>query len=111
VNQALYCWELDHPLILRAADAKVASPWTGRALELYAFVHACFAWYGVAAMWRSCSAPYTAAWLHDATAGFARQPLGYLGDFARDLPDTIVAAIDEMTRLIAPLPAQRRASR
>jgi HEXXH motif-containing protein len=110
VNQALYCWELHHPLILSESDAKVRSPWTGRPLGLYAFVHACFAWYGVASMWQTCSAPYVEAWLHDATAGFARQPLAYLGDFARHLPHDIIAAIDEMTRLIAPLPVQHRSS-
>jgi hypothetical protein len=83
--------------------ARVASPWTGASLDLYALTHACFVWYGVANLWRLSTAPASPAVARQrqvAEAGFAKQPLAQLGALAGRLPPALGAVIDDMTREI-----------
>jgi hypothetical protein len=109
VNQALYRWELDHVLLQTAEDVLVPSPWTGRALSLYGFVHACFAWYAVGSLWslRSAQRSDPTTWIDDAEAGFARRPLDGIGELARHLPAAVADAIVSMTREFAPTVVRR----
>jgi HEXXH motif-containing protein len=109
VNQALYRWELDHVLLQTAEDVLVPSPWTGRALSLYGFVHACFAWYAVGSLWSLRSAPRDGAtmWVDDTEVGFARRPLDGLGELARHLPSAVAGAIASMTHDFAPTVVRR----
>lgn len=130
IHQALFRWELRHPLLAdrHVATAKVRSPWTGAVLDVYAFLHACFVWYGVARLWRLGAAhdepsqgapgeePRQAAvadGLADelaivrqrrvAEAGFAERPLERLGRHRHALSAELQAAIEEMTEQIAPV--------
>ena len=109
VHQVLYRWELHHALLASVEDVQVGSPWTGRALDLYGFVHACFAWYAVASLWSLRGAPRAevATWLDDAEAGFARRPLDGLGELAKHLPPPIADAIAAMTRDVVPAAMRR----
>jgi HEXXH motif-containing protein len=112
VNQVLYRWELGNVLLQSAEDVLVPSPWTGRALSLYGFVHACFAWYAVGSLWSLRSARHANAttWIDEAEVGFARRPLDSLGELVRHLPAAVADAIATMTREFAPA-AVRRSSR
>jgi hypothetical protein len=60
IHSMLYKLELIHPFYTdqnAALYTKVASPWTGRILELHSFVHACFVWYGLLMLWSRASEP------------------------------------------------------
>ena len=44
--------ELGVPFVGRSFDGqRVTSPWTGRALDLRTYIHACFVWYGLLRFW------------------------------------------------------------
>lgn len=106
IHQALFRYELATPLFDEPGLAleKVTSPWTGAELELYAFLHACFVWYGVVNLWRLPTAPRlapVARQLAIAEAGFARGPLAVLGRHASRLPSAVGAAIERMTSAVA----------
>lgn len=107
VNQALYRWELTHPLITATEDITLRSPWTGQPQDLYGFVHGCFAWYAVASLWRRTGSPRPD---FDAEAGFARRPLAYIGELASHVSLPIAAAIDDMTHLIIPTTVKKAAA-
>jgi HEXXH motif-containing protein len=104
VNQALYRWELHHPLLRSSEDITLRSPWTGVPQDLYSFVHGCFAWYAVASLWRHQGSPRPD---FDAEAGFSRRPLTYLGDLATHVAPSVAAAIDDMTHAIVPANVRR----
>lgn len=112
IHQALFRWELRHRLLEDAALAteKVRSPWTGATLDLYAFVHACFVWYGVANLWRQPNAAgdladaLTVARLRrTAEAGFAQRPLDRIGSLQRALSPALRSALAAMTAAVAPI--------
>lgn len=111
IRQALLRWELRHPLLVdpRLAALKVRSPWTGAALDLHAYVHACFVWYGVAHLWRQPSLTHdrvdlaVARQRRAAEAGFAHRPLERLGKHAFPLAPELQAAIEAMTVAAAPI--------
>lgn len=112
VHQALFRWELRHRLLEdpTLATRKVRSPWTGATLDLYAFVHACFVWYGVANLWRQPNAigdladGLTIARLRrTAEAGFAQRPLERLGSLQRALSPALRSALAAMTAAVAPI--------
>lgn len=108
IHQTLFRWEQRHPLLAdrHVATAKVRSPWTGAVLDVYAFLHACFVWYGVANLWRLPSAPDDLAVLRQrraAEAGFAQRPLERLGRHRHALSAELQAAIEEMTEDVAPI--------
>lgn len=110
IHQALFRWELRQPLLAdpRRATAKVRSPWTGATLDLYAFLHACFVWYGVANLWRLPTAPADAAITRQrlvSEAGFTREPLTCLHEHRAALSPALRAALAEMTRRITHLAA------
>lgn len=55
IHPFIYVIEEWYPLIpdrARAAEVKATSTWSGRALALHAFVHACFVWFGTRQFWR-----------------------------------------------------------
>ncbi len=111
IHQALFRWELRHRLLEDAALAtrKVRSPWTGATLDLYAFVHACFVWYGVATLWRQPNAADLADALtvarlrRTAEAGFAQRPLDRLGSLQRALSPALRSALAAMSAAVAPI--------
>lgn len=111
IHQALLRWELRHPLLSdpRMAALKVRSPWTGVALDLHAYVHACFVSYGVANLWRQPSVAHDRGELavvrqrRAAEAGFAHRPLERLGKHAFGLAPELQAAIEVMTERVAPI--------
>lgn len=60
IHSLIYVVELARPLLAaRLVDdpaatltIRVASPWTGRSLDVHSFAHACFVWFGLAGFWR-----------------------------------------------------------
>ncbi len=88
VHQALFRWELHHPLLAdrHVATAKVRSPWTGAVLDVYAFLHACFVWYGVANLWRPGAAPDEPS---PAAAGGAPRLASVAPEFAHAVADEL----------------------
>lgn len=55
IHAYLYIEERSQPLVTdwdRAFDATAASPWTGTQLALPTYLHACFVWHGLRALWR-----------------------------------------------------------
>jgi len=55
IHAYLYIEERSQPLVTdweRAYDATAASPWTGTTLSLPTYLHACFVWHGLRALWR-----------------------------------------------------------
>jgi hypothetical protein len=55
IHSILFMIETSEPFVVdftRAGDATVTSPWSGRALPLINYVHACFVWYGLWRFWR-----------------------------------------------------------
>ena len=55
IHSFIYVVEEEQPFIPDRAAAetvKLISPWSGRALELHAFLHACFVWFGMWQFWR-----------------------------------------------------------
>jgi hypothetical protein len=111
IRQALLRWELRHPLLAdpRASAIRVRSPWTGAALDLQAYVHTCFVWYGVAHLWRQPSLAHERGELavarqrRAAEAGFAQRPLDRLGKHAFTLTPELQAAIEAMTEATSPI--------
>lgn len=54
IHAFLYMFELSEPLVLDLPYEEqplVRSPWSGRELPLYTYVHACFVWYGLVHFW------------------------------------------------------------
>ena len=51
IHQLLYVLELKGLFVIFEPNQPIVSPWSGRALNLDAFVHACFVWYGLARFW------------------------------------------------------------
>ncbi|MEZ4362448.1 MAG: HEXXH motif-containing putative peptide modification protein [Kofleriaceae bacterium] len=106
IHQALFRWELQHALLARpeAATAKVTSPWTGAKLDLYAYVHACFVWYGVANLWRQGGAPDDLSVVRQrraAEVGFQHDPLARLGPHADALSPALQATLTAMAAALA----------
>jgi HEXXH motif-containing protein len=64
---------------IREEPGSVRSPWTGRALPLCTFLHACFVWYGLFFFWGlvMCASPSDEARIRIARAssGFMKGPL------------------------------------
>ncbi|GGK75243.1 aKG-HExxH-type peptide beta-hydroxylase [Mangrovihabitans endophyticus] len=54
LHSLLYLVERDEPIFDRrdAGTVRVASPWTGRALVLRSFTHACYVWFALWMFWR-----------------------------------------------------------
>lgn len=55
IHSFIYVIEEDHPLIPdrdASHDVTARSEWSGRKLQLHAFVHACFVWYGLWQFWQ-----------------------------------------------------------
>jgi HEXXH motif-containing protein len=102
IHQAVFRHELVAPLLPDRAITleQVTSPWTGAVLDLHAYLHACFVWYGVANLWRLSAAaalPPPGRQREVAEAGFARQPLAHLGPLGDRLPAALRATIADMT--------------
>jgi HEXXH motif-containing protein len=55
IHQLLYVLEYAGPFIVEDKEtkekARITSLWSGRALRLHSFFHACFVWYGLANFW------------------------------------------------------------
>jgi hypothetical protein len=56
VHETIHCLidliELDAPLVAAGfAGERATSPWTGRALDVRTYLHACFVWYGLWHFW------------------------------------------------------------
>lgn len=91
-----------------AADATVISPWTNRSLPLFAFLHACFVWYGLFFFWARVMQREGATngravdHLSYAQGGFMRRKLvDVLGRQNRDLvKQPVLLAIEAMGRNI-----------
>jgi HEXXH motif-containing protein len=84
IHSILFMIETSEPFVVdftRDGDATVTSPWSGRALPLINYVHACFVWYGLWCFWRLAArakafAPASAAsHLELAASGFRGPPL------------------------------------
>jgi HEXXH motif-containing protein len=55
IHAYLYIEERTQPLVTdwdRAFDTTAASPWTGTLLSVPTYLHACFVWHGLRALWR-----------------------------------------------------------
>jgi HEXXH motif-containing protein len=51
IHQLLYVLEYEGRFVITEPEGRVKSFWTGRALQLHSFFHACFVWYGLANFW------------------------------------------------------------
>jgi hypothetical protein len=59
MHQLLYVLEYQGQFVIREPAEQVTSLWSGRALQLHSFFHACFVWYGLANFWslaKACDA-------------------------------------------------------
>jgi HEXXH motif-containing protein len=84
-----YRLELDAPFVVESDGAldrlRVTSPWSGRALPVHSYLHACFVWYGLASFWLAVverqHAPPETAFPHlvRAARGFAVDLVDRLG--------------------------------
>jgi hypothetical protein len=102
IHQAVFRHELFSPLLAdpELGLEQVTSPWTGAVLDLHAYLHACFVWYGVASLWRlpaAAALPPPGRQRDVARDGFARRPLAQLGRLADRLPWALSAVIADMT--------------
>jgi hypothetical protein len=95
IHAYLYIEERARPLVTdwdRAFDTTAASPWTGTTLSLPTYLHACFVWYGLRALWRL---PALVAYVGDETAHAERTKAerGFAGGITRplDAVHTLVA--------------------
>jgi len=99
IHSLIYKLELAVPLYTdypAALSEKVTSPWSGRALSLRSFVHACFVWYGLWRFWSLDEKGVGNAHYTQAQKGFLhRCPLDVLSKDARDLIQPYVSSMIE----------------
>ena len=92
------CLYLDD--LIESEPLKIVSPWSGRALPLHSFVHACFVWFGLWSFWRLASPEDAEAAALRSRAGhgfLTGHPLACIPDEARDrIRPQVLHAIDRM---------------
>lgn len=106
IHAYLYIEERAEPLVTdwdEAYDRTVASPWTGGLLSVATYIHACFVWHGLRALWRQ---PAMAARFGDSVAGgeraradrgFAGQVTAGLAESQHIIPPRIWNALERMS--------------
>jgi HEXXH motif-containing protein len=96
IHAYLYIEERTRPLVTEwdsAFETTVISPWTGSVLTLPTFLHACFVWHGLRALWRL---PPVIARFGESTAALER------GKADRGFAGRLTAALDRSRSLISP---------
>jgi len=99
VHSVLYMIELFEEFYLyekRGIDIRLESPWTGRALALHSYTHACYVWYSLVLHWSSHSEAEA-----DAKAKFERALHGFrkgrlTSPLIGQVADSVLAAIEHM---------------